>query len=124
MPFIRLRYTGHIAPSQQQALAEQITTLMEEILHKKAALTAVLIEPVTPATHWSIGRQAQPLAVHLEANITQGTNSAAEKAAFIAQAKLLLHTQFGTLPQASYIIVREIPATDWGYDGVTQAARR
>ncbi|UUZ78419.1 hypothetical protein LP414_13035 [Polaromonas sp. P1(28)-13] len=28
------------------------------------------------------------------------------------------------LEPASYVIVREVPATDWGYGGQTQAARR
>ena len=30
----------------------------------------------------------------------------------------------GPLAPASYVIVREVPATDWGYAGQTQAARR
>jgi 4-oxalocrotonate tautomerase len=28
------------------------------------------------------------------------------------------------LAEASYVTVRELPATDWGYGGLTQAARR
>ncbi len=28
------------------------------------------------------------------------------------------------LAPASYVIVREVPATDWGYAGLTQQARR
>jgi 4-oxalocrotonate tautomerase len=35
-----------------------------------------------------------------------------------------LNELLGPLAEASYIIVRELPAEDWGYGGHTQAARR
>ncbi len=64
----------------------------------------------------------------LEISITQGTNTAAQKAAFIARAFAELEAQLGLgqgqgLEPASYVIVREVPARDWGYGGQTQAAR-
>ena len=45
----------------------------------------------------------------------------------IAAAYAELAQQLGEglpLEDASYVIVRELPAGDWGYGGVTQAARR
>jgi 4-oxalocrotonate tautomerase len=36
----------------------------------------------------------------------------------------LLQQQLGKLHPASYVIVRELPASDWGYDGITQLQRR
>ena len=47
------------------------------------------------------------------------------KAAFIAAAFAELQEQLGAgqpLTEASYVIVRELPAGDWGYGGHTQAA--
>jgi 4-oxalocrotonate tautomerase len=63
----------------------------------------------------------------LEISITAGTNTVAEKESFIAAAFAELERQLGfgqPLEEASYVIVREVPATDWGYAGKTQASRR
>jgi len=51
----------------------------------------------------------------------------AQKQAFIAAAFAELEQQLGygqPLEEASYVIVREVPASDWGYGGRTQAARK
>jgi 4-oxalocrotonate tautomerase len=60
----------------------------------------------------------------LQIQITAGTNTAAEKAAFIAAAFEELGTLLGGLHPASYVVVDEIAADAWGYGGRTQAARR
>jgi 4-oxalocrotonate tautomerase len=62
----------------------------------------------------------------LEISITQGTNTVAQKAAFIAAAFAELQQQLapeGVLEEASYVCIRELPATDWGYGGKSQQAR-
>ena len=59
--------------------------------------------------------------------MTAGTNSTEQKAAFIAAAFAELQQQLapdGQLEAASYVIVHELPATDWGYGGQTQRARQ
>lgn len=64
----------------------------------------------------------------LEINITQGTNTTQEKATFIHAVFTELQRQLGDhaapLEEASYVIVREVAASDWGYGGQTQLARR
>jgi 4-oxalocrotonate tautomerase len=61
----------------------------------------------------------------LEISITAGTNTPAQKAAFIEAAFAALQSQLGgSMEPASYVIVRELPATDWGYGGQTQQARQ
>ena len=80
-----------------------------------------------PAARWLVGgTDVQPPTAMLEISITQGTNTAAQKAAFIARTFAELEGQLGHgqgLELASYVIVREVPASDWGYGGQTQAAR-
>jgi 4-oxalocrotonate tautomerase len=122
MPFLRLTITPAPAASAAYALAERLTNLMAERLGKKAALTSVLVEPAHGL--WTIGGAAQPAAAHLEATITAGTNTETEKAAFIAEAMTLLRAHLPDLHAATYVTLREAAATDWGYDGRTQAARR
>ena len=81
-----------------------------------------------PVTRWHIGGKPveQPTAL-LEISITQGTNTQEEKAAFIQAAFAELQRQLagdGALATASYVVVRELPASDWGYGGRTQQARK
>lgn len=126
MPFIHIRLAG-AAPTQDRlaALSQEIVAITAHHLRKQAALTAVLIEPLVAAGLWTVGDSAPPTAAHLEIAVTAGTNTAAEKAAFIAAATDALRRAAGPdLPLASYVVVREIAADSWGYDGRTQADRQ
>lgn len=122
MPFCRL--TLHPAPDAETArqLADDLTALIAKALRKRADLTAILID-APDAAHWTVGAQAVSPAAQLEVLVTAGTNSADEKRNFIAAAMGLLRRTFPALPLASYVVVRELPAGDWGYDGRTQADR-
>ncbi|WP_173807870.1 tautomerase family protein [Methylorubrum populi] len=124
MPFIRVTIAGPETGSETvAALQRGITALMAEVLGKRADLTAVLIEPA-PAGGWSVGGAAVTPAAHVEARVTQGTNTAEEKARFVAAAHdLLVRMLPGPLPLATYVVVQEVPAEAWGYGGLTQAAR-
>ncbi len=123
MPFIRVTLSKKIESSERNALATGITGLMARILGKKPELTSVLVES-TGEYLWKVGAEPPPCAAHLEANITAGTNTEQEKSDFIREATALLRRHGGALPEATYVIVREVPATDWGYDGRTQLSRR
>lgn len=61
----------------------------------------------------------------LEVFITAGTNSEAEQAAFISAAVHLIHQVTGQRPETPlYVVLHNINATHWGYDGRTQQSRR
>jgi len=127
MPTLNLKIAPLQSPERYQALARALTALTAELLGKRAEVTAVLIDDL-PAARWYVGGQdvQRPTAM-LEISITQGTNTAAQKAAFIEAAFNELERQLGhgrPLEEASYVIVRELPATDWGYGGQTQQARQ
>ncbi len=96
-------------------------------LGKRLDVTAVEIEELL-AGRWRIGGQIPDAATfYLDISITAGTNTEAEKAQFIASVFAEMQRQIGggkPLAEASYIAVREVPATDWGYGGQTQQARR
>jgi 4-oxalocrotonate tautomerase len=127
MPALRLQVAPLQNPDRYRLLAAALTRLMADLLHKDASLTAVLIEDL-PAGRWLIaGADVRRPTALLEANITAGTNTAEEKSAFIAAAHAELQRQLApsaTLEEASYVIVREIPAGDWGYAGLTQRERQ
>jgi 4-oxalocrotonate tautomerase len=126
MPTLQLKVSPLQNPSRYRALAETMTRITAEELGKRAEVTAVVIDDV-PAARWHVGgTDVQRPTAMLEISITQGTNTAAQKAAFIERAFAELEAQLGHgqgLEPASYVIVREVPASDWGYGGQTQAAR-
>jgi len=125
MPFIRITIFGTLlAPEWIAHLQNETTNLMESELGKVANVTSVLVEQPSAAS-WTIGRNSMRVAVHVSATITAGTNSAAEKARFIELMMKLLRGVFGPdLSSATYVVVEEVQAQSWGYDGRTQESRR
>lgn len=126
MPFIRITLGKTVALTQQQRLARRATDLIAAILHKRAEVTAVQVATVG-ADAWRIA--GEPVAPGLtpaqaELFITEGTNTQAEKAEMIVALHRLLEELCGPLPEASYIVIHELPAANWGYGGQTQAARQ
>ena len=127
MPTLTLKLAAPQDRERDQALATALTRITADTLGKRAEVTAVLIEEL-PVARWFIGAQPvqRPTAL-LEISITAGTNTAAQKAAFIEAAFAELQARLApgaSLEDASYVIVRELAATDWGYGGTTQKARQ
>lgn len=118
----------------RHTVARELTDHTERLLGKKLPLTAVAW--LAPAQDWHIGGEpvaagdvADAAAPHrtfsLDIHITAGTNTDVEKAAWIAAAwDTLSRALPGTTESASYVCVTELPATDWGYGGRTQADRK
>lgn len=133
MPALILKVSPPQTPQRHQALAQALTRLTALHLDKRAEVTAVMVEDL-PAERWFVGGQAVTRATaFLEISVTQGTNTPAQKAAFIEATYAELQSQVGNagnsgealqLEPASYVIVRELPAIDWGYGGQTQRARQ
>lgn len=126
MPTLTLKVSPPQPADRHHALAAALTRITTETLGKRAEVTAVMIDEIEPQ-RWHVGGRAlgKPSA-WLAIDITAGTNSAEQKAAFIATAHEELRRQLagdGTLEPASYVIVHELPAGDWGYGGVTQRER-
>lgn len=124
MPFIRVTVSGPtLAPEQVSRLQAEMTQLMASVLGKNADLTSVLVEQPAVAA-WAIGRAPARVAAHVDATITAGTNSPEEKGRFIERTMRLLRTVLGAeLSPATYIVIAEVPAHSWGYDGRTQESR-
>jgi 4-oxalocrotonate tautomerase len=124
MPFINVKVAGpSLAQSQVASLQVGITALMADILHKVGPLVGVLVEEV-PLSGWSVGGEPVACAAQVEATISADTNTAEEKARFIAEATRLLKDVLGSgLSEVSYVVLHEVPKDSWGYDGLTQAYR-
>ncbi|MFD5075654.1 4-oxalocrotonate tautomerase family protein [Streptomyces sp. NPDC058371] len=123
MPYFRVTVPDPDLPADsRRALAEGLTGLAVSVLRKSAARTVVHINLVQAGSYYVGGK---PLTsgrdAHVEASITLGTNSAAEKAAFIAGAGELLAEVLGPLPRAG-VALHELHPESYGYNGATQFA--
>lgn len=127
MPYIDVKLSGPCLPETIDRFAALMTDLVVDELHKKREVTAVVVHCLPPG-HWHVGGSALTrqgrASFFVEANVTAGTNSDAEKAAFVAAAFAGAESILGQLDAASYVIVRDVAAQAWGYQGLTQAYRR
>lgn len=124
MPFIDVRIHPALTADQAGRIATETTRTMDETMGKRREVTAVCVQAL-PDALWTIGGTlpTRPTA-YVDVKITSGTNSEAQKAALVAQLHAMLDDTLGGLAEASYVVVHELPATDWGYGGRTQAARK
>lgn len=123
MPCVRISIAADLDASQVARLQRGATELMARLLGKRADLTVVSVAR-DDAVCWSVGgNPATGTMAQLQAFITEGTNTAEEKDAFIAAAYTLLIQVIGESDGPLYVIVSEVPAGDWGYDGLSQRAR-
>lgn len=121
MPYIRITVTDTDLPvTTQHALAEGLTGLAVSALGKSRARTIIHIDLV-PGTRYFV--DGTPLTgaldAHVEVSITLGTNSAAQKSAFIAGADQLLADVLGPLARCG-VALHELHPESYGYGGVTQ----
>ncbi|GAA0745931.1 tautomerase family protein [Ideonella azotifigens] len=128
MPFLRLTLASanEFDDASRQRLQSGLTRLMASTLRKDAALTVVAVEQAPPGS-WSVAGAAlgaQDWSAQLEVFITDGSNTAAERRRFIAEANALILAESGRPAQAPlYVVLHQVPGDSWGYDGETQAQR-
>jgi len=127
MPFINISVSGAtLSDTQKQQLFNETTRLMSEVMKKNPDLTSVRIDQY-PADSWAVGRKSiavrGEIGVHMDIKVTSGTNTDEEKAEMIKQGMAMLKDVVGSTPDASYIVIHDLDAGAWGYDGRTQFAR-
>jgi 4-oxalocrotonate tautomerase len=126
MPFIDIRLAAPCLPEKVAQIAECMTDLTVDILGKRREVTGAVVQCVAPG-HWTVGGESLNAtgsgSFFLEVNVTEGSNTPKQKADFIAAAFAAAEAVLGKLDAASYVIVREVAADAWGYQGQTQAAR-
>lgn len=127
MPYLDIRLGAPCLPETVERFAKHMTDLTADILHKKRELTSVSVQCVPPG-HWFVGGRSLSVTggstFFLEVNVTEGTNTATEKADFVAAAFAAAEAILGKLDAAAYVIVRDVAAEAWGWQGKTQAWRR
>jgi 4-oxalocrotonate tautomerase len=126
MPYLNARLGTEASAETTAAVASLLTELTADVLSKKRELTSVAVDHLDPR-QWFIGgvtAAAQGLATfYLEIKITEGTNTKDEKAAYVAEIFAGMEAILGQLHPASYVVIHEVRADAWGYQGLTQEHR-
>lgn len=126
MPYLNIKISGTRTQADSARVAALLTDLTAEVLGKKRELTSVAVEWISPE-HWFVAQapvSEQGVATcFLDIKITEGTNSKDQKAAYVAQVFEKLEAMLGPLHPASYVVIDEVRADAWGYQGLTQEHR-
>ena len=126
MPYLNARISGTASPDLTRQVADSLAALTVEILHKKRELTSVAIEYVD-ADKWFVA--GSPIAsqnmktFYLEIHVTEGTNTKDEKAKYVKEVFSSMQSLLGKLHPASYVVIKDVGADSWGYEGATQEFR-
>ncbi|NQZ32400.1 MAG: tautomerase family protein [Oceanospirillaceae bacterium] len=126
MPYINIRLNTKLDSNQKSQLSIKTTDLMNTIMGKRREVTVVHIQEDAPE-QWAINsltlNSENPTAAYVDIKVTQNTNTPVEKAAMLAQTIMMLQEVVGALQEACYVVITDVPANSWGYNGKTQAAR-
>lgn len=126
MPYINIRLSTTLDGSQHQKLTMRTTALMKAIMGKRQEVTVVHIQESAPH-FWSINASVlssnDPVGAYVDIKVTEGTNTPDEKAKMILETICMLQDIVGVMQEACYVVIDDIPANSWGYNGKTQAER-
>lgn len=127
MPYINVRIGGEpLGDEAKQALLTRLSELIETVMGKDRDLTVVSIDDA-PSRHWAAGGQpltARARMAQVDIKITRGTNDADDKQRMIGAATTALMEVAGDCVGPIYVVIDELPADSWGYDGLSQAERK
>ena len=97
-----------------------------EILGKRPEVISIEIDFIEPDT-WYVGgvRVSEQKAVtfYLDIKVTEGANTKAEKTSYIRSVFADFDAIFGPITPASYIVIHDVRADSWGFQGLTQEYR-
>lgn len=126
MPYLNVRIAGEPDAAIAQRTVAVLMTHTADILGKKPEVTSIAVDFVDPA-RWFIG--GEPVAAagvttfYLDIKITEGTNTKDQKARYVEAVFRDLEPVLGRVAPASYIVIDDVRADAWGFQGRTQESR-
>ena len=127
MPLITVSYTtSRQSPSLKADIANAVSELTAEILHKDPRITAIVVKSVNASDWFAGGRSLaeQKLASYwIDIHVTEGTNTKDEKAAYLAAMFKRMAEILGPLHPETYLHVDEVKGDAYGFGGQTQERR-
>lgn len=126
MPIITVSVTAKPDPALSARIAEEVTALTQRHLRKDPTVTAVVVHFVDPAHWFAGGRSLAEQGANsfwLDIKVVDGTNTKTEMAAYLEDIFAAFGRILGTVHNESYVLVHEVPASAYGFGGLTQEFR-
>ena len=126
MPYLSFHVSTNVSQAQSDQVASVLTELTATVLGKKRELTSVEVNATSPKNWYIAGKSLADhslVTFYLDIKVTEGTNTKNEKAEYVRQVFESVGKIFGSLAPASYIVIHEVHADAWGYEGQTQEYR-
>ena len=121
MPYINVKLNVKESDEVREKIADIVLENTTTILNKKADVTSVLVE-FMPQNTWSVGGK-NCVTFYLDIKITKGTNTKEQKANYIKRCYEDFNELLEEINPASYIVIDEVEADSWGFEGLTQEHR-
>lgn len=121
MPYINVKLNTKESDELREKIVDIVLENTTNILNKKAEVTSVLVEFVSQKS-WSIGGKSSTT-FYLDIKITKGTNTKEQKANYIKKCYEDFNELLKEINSASYIVIDEVEADSWGFEGLTQEYR-
>ncbi len=127
MPMIKARFIKfRDGRNHKLEVAELLSRLTAEILHKDPAVTSVLVESADPAD-WFVGGETiadqQVGTFYVEVSITEHTNTKDETTEWVRRVYDGMNHLVGPAHEASYVLVHAVDGDAYGYGGLSQNLR-
>lgn len=121
MPFINVKINAQVSEKLREEVASIVLNNTANILNKKRDVTSILVE-FLPTRSWFIGSKNMTT-FYLDIKITKGTNTKDQKSKYIKAMYEDLKNLIGEINPASYVLLDEVEADAWGFEGLTQEFR-
>ena len=126
MPYLNVRISSEESPEIAEKIVTALMIHTNKILGKKPEVTSIEINFVSPK-QWFVGgtcmSEQNAVTFYLDIKITEGTNTKAEKAKYVKNVFSDMEDIIGPITPASYIVIHDVRADSWGFQGNTQEFR-
>ena len=126
MPIISVQLAAKPDPKLTRAIAQSVTDLTAKLLRKDNTVTSVAVQYVDQADWFIDGESLEQLGFNsffVDARITDGTNTKAEKSAYIRAVFESVRRILGGAHPISYVHADDVRADGYGFGGLTQEHR-
>ena len=126
MPYLNVRVAINESPVIAEKIVSMLMTHTTNLLGKRPEVTSISVEFVSPEV-WFVGGSRlsvqNAVTFYLDVKVTDGTNTKTEKAKYVNEVFTDFGAILGPITPASYIVIHDVRADSWGFQGKTQEKR-
>lgn len=126
MPYINISLTSPLDDARAQQIASRVSALTAQHLRKDQSITSISLTRIDPH-HWFVGGYSlasqNQSTFWLDIKVVDGTNLKTELASYAEAIFKAMGDLLGAVHSESYVLIHEVPASAYGFGGLTQEHR-